>query len=225
MPFTISPIKDIYMNKTLMVVASVSVVLLAAVAFMLSGSDTEQESKMASVLFERDYSPNTGFKDAKVTIVEFFDPACGTCRAFHPFVKKLMAANPEKIRLVMRYTPFHEGSDEVVKMLEAAKQQGRYWPALEELYAAHSLWIQNHVAQPTQAWKILGHTDLDLALARKSANSVKVAQRIEQDMADAKALQVTKTPSFFVNGKPLTQFGYKQLQALIENELRIQYPE
>jgi protein-disulfide isomerase len=42
-------------------------------------------------------------------------------------------------------------------------------------------------------------------------------------MADARSLKVTKTPGFFVNGKPLVSFGYDQLQALIEAELRANY--
>jgi len=42
---------------------------------------------------------------------------------------------------------------------------------------------------------------------------------IKQDIADSKTLGVTKTPQFFVNGKPLIKFGYKELQELIESEL------
>jgi len=43
-------------------------------------------------------------------------------------------------------------------------------------------------------------------------------------MADVKALNVQKTPGYFVNGKPLQTFGYKQLYNLIQTELNIQYP-
>ena len=42
---------------------------------------------------------------------------------------------------------------------------------------------------------------------------------IAQDIADVKTLGVKATPEFFVNGKPLLKFGYKELQALIESEL------
>ena len=77
---------------------------------------SEAAYKNKSILV-RDYSPTMGNKNAKVTIVEFFDPACETCKAFYPFVKQLMAANPGKIKLVLRYTPFHRGSDYVIKIL------------------------------------------------------------------------------------------------------------
>ena len=39
---------------------------------------------------ERDGAPVKGPQDAKVTIVEFFDPACETCADFYPLVKKLV---------------------------------------------------------------------------------------------------------------------------------------
>jgi protein-disulfide isomerase len=46
---------------------------------------------------------------------------------------------------------------------------------------------------------------------------------VQQDLEDAKNLQVNKTPGFFVNGKPLVKFGYKQLQELVESEIRRNY--
>jgi protein-disulfide isomerase len=55
-------------------------------------------------------------------------------------------------------------------------------------------------------------------------NDPAIAQIIAQDLADAKTLNVTKTPGFFVNGKPLVTFGHLQLQQLIEAELEAQYP-
>lgn len=43
-------------------------------------------------------------------------------------------------------------------------------------------------------------------------------------MADARALGVTKTPGFFVNGRPLPRFGLEELQTLVKEELRGAYP-
>ena len=172
---------------------------------------------------EREYSPTIGNPAAKVTIVEFFDPACGTCRAFHPFVKKFMIDNPGRIRLVMRYTPFHQGSDYVVKVLEAANLQGRFWEALEVTYETQQVWSSHDNPQPQKLWMRLGNIDLDINKASADMKSPEIAARINQDIADAKQLAVDKTPGFFVNGKPLIQFGYDQLQALVESEIKRQY--
>ncbi|MGL4995114.1 MAG: DsbA family protein, partial [Deefgea sp.] len=59
---------------------------------------------------------------------------------------------------------------------------------------------------------------------QQDMNDPKVLAVIEQDRADAQALQISKTPSFFVNGKPLVKFGYEELEQLIQGELKTAYP-
>ncbi len=173
--------------------------------------------------FVREHSMTLGSADAKVYLVEFFDPACETCRDFYQFVKQLMAANPGKIRLVMRYATFHEGSDYVVKMLEAARKQGKYWETLEVMYKYQPHWASHHNPQPQLLWQVLPEAGLNLEQIRNDINSPEFALLIEQDLADAKTLNVRKTPGFIVNGRPLQSFGYNQLRELVENEIRANY--
>lgn len=59
-----------------------------------------------------------GPEDAPVTLVEFFDPSCEACRAFHPVLTQLRREFPDQLRIVMRYAAFHEGSDEAVAILK-----------------------------------------------------------------------------------------------------------
>ena len=104
----------------------------------------------------RDYSPRMGPENAKVTIVEFFDPACGTCNAFYPLVKQIMKENPGQVNLVLRYLPFHKNSDVIVSIFEGARIQGRFRQTLELAYKTSDLWIENHVAIPERFWAQLG---------------------------------------------------------------------
>ena len=120
---------------------------------------------------QRDYSPTHGPSEAKVTIVEFFDPACGTCAAFFPFVKQLMAANPGKVNLVLRYLPLHPGSDEVIKILEAARLQGLFWETLESAYKTQSAWVVNHVSDADKLLMRLGSVGLDMKQLRQDMQS------------------------------------------------------
>jgi protein-disulfide isomerase len=216
------------MKKISIVVAAI--VLLISIFAIATYFYNKQKADNASAniqktrsILERDYSPAMGDKNAKVIIVEFFDPACGTCRDFSPFLKHLMEVNPGKIRLVMRYLPLHQGSDEVVKILEAAHQQNKFWEILDDAYATQSSWTMHHVAQPQLFWKMLADTKLDIEKAKQDAKSTAIAQRIQQDITDARQLNVTKTPGFFVNGKPLIKFGYQPLQELVETEIRNKY--
>ena len=173
--------------------------------------------------FVREHSQTLGSDDAKVYLVEFSDPMCETCSRYHPFVKKLMAVNPGKIKLVVRYAPFHDGSDYFVKILEAARKQGKYWETLEVMYKTQSDWASHHNPQPKLIWRFLPYAGLDLEKIRNDMNNPEIVKLIKQDLADAKTLNVRKTPGFFVNGKPLIKFGYKQLKALVEAEISENY--
>jgi protein-disulfide isomerase len=66
---------------------------------------------------------------------------------------------------------------------------------------------------------------LDLERIKQDMNDPAIVQLIQQDLADAKTLNVQKTPGFFANGKPLQNFGYQQLQELIYSELTANYPQ
>ncbi|MBW2602528.1 MAG: thioredoxin domain-containing protein [Deltaproteobacteria bacterium] len=174
-------------------------------------------------IFVRDHSQTLGADDAKVYLVEFMDPACETCAAFSPLVKKIMAANPGKIKLVLRYAPLHEGADYFVKILEAAKKQGKYWETLEVMYRTQRYWASHHNPQPQRVWQFLPMAGLDIDQIKKDMKDPAIAKLLEQDIADSKTLNVRKTPGFFVNGKPLQTFGYKQLQELVQSEIEATY--
>jgi len=205
--------------------------ILLILAFVIGGYfyKNQQSKKLGFMAkenvspFIREHSSTLGNDDAKVYIVEFMDPACETCSAFYPYVKNLMAANPGKIKLIIRYAPFHEGSDYFVKILEAAKRQGKYWETLTVMFQSQSYWASHHNPQPELIWQFLPNAGLNLDKIANDMNDPEIAKLIEQDLADAKTLNVRKTPEFFVNGNPLPSFGYDQLKALVEAEIQANY--
>ena len=205
--------------------------LVLFVAFIFASTfykdkQTEKLSFMAqenAAVFVRDHSQSLGSDDAKVYLIEFMDPACETCAAFFPFVKQIMNANPGKIKLVLRYAPFHDGADYFVKILEAAKKQGKYWETLDIMYKSQPYWASHSNPQPQKIWQFLPKAGLNLEQIKKDMTDPAIVKLIEQDLADAKTLNVQKTPGFIVNGKPLQTFGYRQLQELIQSEIRVAY--
>ena len=215
------------MKKTLFITAAV-ILLLAFVggAIFYGTQKTEQAGQLAyenKSALVREHSRVLGHADARVEIVEFIDPACGTCRHFYPLVKEMLAAHPDRIRLVLRYAPFHQNADYVVALVEAAGKQGKYWETLEALLAAQDDWVMNHAVQPEQVWRHVEGLGLDLAQLRSDMNAPEIARLIAQDLEDANALKVTQTPEFFVNGKPLPSFGYEPLKKLVDDALASEY--
>lgn len=215
-------------NKSVIaVVAGVAMLaVFAAGVYLYNANEAKKLSELAQgtdTVLVRPHSPTQGSKDAKVVLVEFFDPACETCREFYPHVKDIVRESRGRVRLVVRYAAFHQGSDEAVKILEATRKQGLYWQSLEAALKEQPVWASHEQPQPQLIWELLFGNGLNAAQARQDAASPEIAKLLAQDMADVQALNVRKTPSFFVNGKPLTSFGLNQLKTLVADEIKVQY--
>lgn len=169
---------------------------------------------------ERPYSPTFGPAEAPVTIVEFLDPACEACRAFHPIVKDILAQYPEDVRLVLRYTPFHGYPSEVaIKILEAARMQDVFEPVLEALFVNQNVWAAHGAPSVEKIGAIAGAAGLDVEAAVSQMKAPDVVAVFNQDKADVEAVGIRQTPTFFVNGRPLDPFGEAELRALVAAEV------
>ena len=215
------------MNKKWLVIstaAAVVVAFVAGAAFLRERSTQEvvQAAQTNNDAFVRPHSPVFGNPAAKVTIVEFFDPSCEACRAFYPTVKGIVNASFGQVRLVVRYAALHKGSDRAVKIIEGARPQGKYWEVVEKVLADQPRWADHGNPQPELIWDTIKDLGLDVEKAKSAAGSPEVEQVLRQDTADMKALKVTATPGFFVNGTPLRDFGAEQLKALVAQEIKKQ---
>lgn len=213
------------MTKRILVVltAVIAVSLFAAAGMWFTSKEAAKSSAAPAVdnaLLVRPHSPIFGPRTAPVTIVEFFDPACETCRAFYPLVKQIMAEFPGQVRLVMRYTPLHQGSDEVVRLLHTARLQRKFEPVLEAILETQPQWASHGTPRLDKAWEAAAVGGLDLAKARNMMMTPEVTAVLEQDISDSKAVGATKTPTFLVNGKHLPSFGAQQLYDLVESEVK-----
>ena len=201
----------------------VVVAVIAAAATFLSRDEEPQAAQAGAMTREAalasEHSPTFGNADAKVHIVEFLDPACETCALFFPMVKRWMAEVPGEIRLSVRHVAFHTGSDYAVRILEASRKQDKYWETLEALLASQRQWTQHHTVLPEKVGPAIAGVGLDMDKLMADMNSVEVMTRIEKDKKDAIFLKVSKTPDYYVNGRPLPSFGRQQLAQLIGEEL------
>ncbi|WP_320033735.1 thioredoxin domain-containing protein [Halarcobacter sp.] len=213
------------MQNKKMVVFSIVILLVAFFAGGAYYKNLQSENKVKMTkeqaqTLKRPYSLVIGNKDAKVQLVEFFDPACGACAYFYPKVKKLMEDKKGDIQLVLRYAPFHKNANYAVKMLEGAREQGLFEETLEFMFKTQSSWVEHHVVNPQKLWSILANVEgLDMELLGEFMNSTKANDIIKQDIEDTKTLKIDKTPSYFVNGEPLVDFGWDNLVKLIDSHL------
>jgi len=199
--------------------------ILAAIAFAGAAflyeryADAPVKPATAVDTLVRAHSPTMGPVEARVTIVEFFDPSCEACRTFYPVVKQIMAEFPKEVRLVLRYLPLHEGSDEAVRILEAARLQDKFEVVLEALSARQPEWAVHGAPDLAKAWDFAAQAGLNVDAARRVTASPAIDAVLAQDVADAQSNSIRGTPTFFVNGKALAKFAPQELYDLVRSEV------
>ena len=113
-----------------------------------------------------------------VTVVMFTDYSCGYCRASLADIDRLLAED-EGVKLVWREIPIlGPRSEAAARIALAAAQKGNYLPVHRQLFAS-----RNTMTPPPETAEITAEIDRNLALAR--------------------ALGITGTPSFVIGGQLL----------------------
>ncbi len=197
---------------------------LGAAILLLTRPGEPEESAVSqtpagSLLASDSYS--LGSPDARVTIVEFLDPECESCRAMHPTVKRVMEEYGDDVYLVVRYFPLHNNSVLAAKTLEAAGTQGKYWEMLDLLFANQTQWGEKSQPQADLFRKYARDLGLDMTAFERDFGDAKFEAKVSRDKADGIAAGVKGTPTFFINGK-LAGNGltFSQFASKIDAELQ-----
>jgi protein-disulfide isomerase len=90
---------------------------------------------------------------------------------------------------------------------------------LEAVLEAQPAWADHGQPNVMLAFQAAAQTGLNITLALKDAQRPEMEALLQQDIADLTALKVSKTPTFFVNGRSLPSFGPDQLSALVAEEV------
>ena len=196
------------------------VVFIGAIYFINRGKDEETTAALppeSNVLREGNYKK--GPDSAKVTLVEFFDPECEGCAAFHPILQKVLSEHPNDVQLVARYMLFHGNSHYAALALEGAGKQGKYWEMYNFMLERQHEWSHqkepvNHIFE-----RFAKELNLNIEEFNKSYEDMTFKAALAKDMADGHQLGVQGTPTFFVNGKMLMRLSYQDLKDAIAKEL------
>lgn len=164
---------------------------------------------------------------ATVTMVEFADFQCEACRAAQPGVKLLLEDYKGKINFVSRYFPLpgHQHSRLAAQAVEAAGEQGKVWEMQDVLFERQDEWGSD--AKPATKAQVmtyfLGYAKtlgLNVDQFKQAIESGKFEAKISRDFADAEALNLTGTPTFFINGKKVLDApSYANLKKAVDQAL------
>lgn len=172
----------------------------------LQGRETAKAVAANRALIETPYEGAwEGARDADVTLVEFFDYACGYCRTSLPDVDRLLRDDP-KLRIVYREMPVLGPDSETAAHLSlAVAKTGRYGQFHRALFAA---------GRPDKATldKLARQFGVDLT----KVQSVATREEVSTNLQLQNALRLTGTPSWVIGDRVLSgAVGYDALKTAI----------
>lgn len=154
-----------------------------------------------------------GNPQGRQVLVEFMDFACTFCKASEADLARLMAANPQ-LKIVLRQLPIlSEQSSDAAQMALVAAKQGKYAAFHHAMFAQSGL-DKASIARAAQS------AGVDLALAQAQLAdkgfSAAIKAELEANLALARAMGITGTPSFVAGDKLLDgAVGFDNLQAAV----------
>jgi len=206
-PVQLDRAKRVRLVLWILVAVSVSAGLIWYVIFSAAkqAPPAPQPAADAQLIRENSHRVTTPGTE-KAQLVEFLDFECESCRAAQPLVEDLKKEFGDRITVVNRYFPLpgHRNSGTAALAVEAAAQQGQYEQMYAKMFDTQPQWGEKQDSQAPMFRTYAQELGLDLAKYDAAVADEKTVDRIRQDVADGKALGVTGTPTFFLNGQKVT---------------------
>ena len=163
-----------------------------------------------------DDQPIRGNANAAVTLMAFSDFQCGACAQVHEVLNRLSAEYGNNLRLVMRDYPLeqHANAFRAAEAAEAAREQGKFWE-----YAA-VLFHNQKALEIDKLKEYASQLQLDRTKFDAALDSRKFREQVTRDLDEGNRLGVNATPTFFVNGRRVSEISYQALKAAIDAALK-----
>lgn len=190
--------------------ARLSLIIVAVVAVVVAGF----------LLFSRnDTTAAPQSADGKVTVVEYLDLECPSCRAAYPGVERLKTEYGERVTFDVRHFPIpsHRNAELAAVAVEAAGAQGKRDEMFRLMFDAQQEWGGRQTSQRAAFTGFAQQLGLDQAAFDKALDDPALRERVLAQRTEGGKAGVTGTPTFFINGTKFTGAPtYDGLKAAIE---------
>lgn len=160
-------------------------------------------------------TPPRGPANSRVTLTEYADYECPYCQQIQPALNRLEAEFKGKLAFVYKDYPLsmHPNAQKAAEASRCADAQGKYWEYHDLLVTGKQLDIPSLKSNARQL-------KLDGAAFDKCLDAGEKAEAVKAHAAEAQALGLQGTPTFFVNGRYITgNLSYERLRDFILEEL------
>ncbi|MFJ5991552.1 DsbA family protein [Lentzea sp. NPDC092896] len=190
--------------------ARLSLIIVAVVAVVVAGF----------FLFSRnDTTAAPQSADGKVTVVEYLDLECPSCRAAFPGVERLKTEYGDRVTFDVRHFPIpsHRNAELAAVAVEAAGAQGKRDDMFRLMFDSQQEWGGQQTSQRAVFSGFAQQLGLDAVAFEKALDDPALKERVLAQRTEGGKAGVTGTPTFFINGTKFTGAPtYDGLKAAIE---------
>lgn len=171
---------------------------------------------------QMDDAPTLGDPKAPVTLVEYSDFQCPVCRSLHDALRGLLPNYAGKVRVVFKDFPLeqlHPWARTAAIAGRCAYQQDpkAFWKMYDFIYD------NQEIISATNAWTKMmdyaGQSGLNTDTFKTCMASPEPTAAINASRANGQQLEVSSTPTIFVNGRRLVGADARSLEQYINYEL------
>jgi serine/threonine-protein kinase len=182
----------------------------------------EYQTQKAAHEFERekprtlalDGVPFKGPAEAPIRVVEYSDFLCPFCRSLAGAFSNYMPQSQGRVAIYYKNYPLdqacnpslsrtvHDGACELALGAVCAHEQGKFWPYHDAVFSTPPQNPKNE-----DVLRIAASAGLDSGAMRACLDSSAAKQKLDREIQEARGLEVSSTPTVYVNGKKLGQIG------------------
>jgi protein-disulfide isomerase len=158
-----------------------------------------------------------GPKNAPVTLVEFSDFQCPFCAQTTPLIEQVLAAYPKELRFVYMQFPLeqiHPNALNAAKASIAARNQGKFWEMHDELFKISRNLSMDEIRKKAE---LVG---LDVKKFDADMASPATEKAVRDELALGRTVDVTGTPTLFINGKRVMNRSLDGMKAMVDEALK-----
>lgn len=166
-------------------------------------------------------APSTGNPNGSVTVVEFADFECPVCRQLHQELRTLLPKYPQ-VKFYFKDYPIeqiHPWARTAALASRCAYMQkpAAFWKIYDDFYDGQEL------ISAANAWDkaldFANRAGIDSATFKSCLSAPEAAAAVDASVANAKTLDVTSTPTIFVNGRRIVGADAGTIERFIQYEL------
>jgi protein-disulfide isomerase len=177
------------------IIAVVVIVGIIAGAMMLGGSEDKAVGAQSNNWY--------GNENGVITVTEYADFQCPACASFFPIVTQVKEQFKDTVRFEFKHFPLvqiHPNATTAHRAAQAAANQGKFWEMHDLLFQRIQSW--NDSTNPTSIFEEYARElSLDIELYKTDAASSDTLAVINADIDAGKQVNVSATPTFFIDGK------------------------